>query len=149
MYSREDLMNALNQINSTHKYTMVLTAPVLGKDTASKAVKITTKMGKVTASLSRNTVELLAKDRFSTAEFWIENTDGSIFGFKQPKLDPASEKLFKLIPLGNGKFAIGFANDTVPGVKAGQTKTAKILVTAMGNNTGKPNLTLSLKVQIK
>ena len=149
MYTRADLMNALNQINSTHKYTMVLTAPVLGKDTASKAVKITTKMGKVTASLSRSTVELLEKDRFSTAEFWFEGTDGNAFGFNQLRLDPASEILFKLIPLANGKYAIGFANDTVPGVKAGQTKTAKILVTAMGNNTGKPNLTLSLKVQIK
>ncbi|MCR5138279.1 MAG: hypothetical protein K6C12_14525 [Oscillospiraceae bacterium] len=141
-----------NLVHSSHTYTMTMSAPVLGKVTTSKVIKLPVKMGKVSAALNPGTVQLLAKDRYSTALFRVENTDGYAIGidFSKVELNKASRDTFNLIPLGNGLFSIGFKGDKLPsGFKAGQSKTAKLDITYYGNNNDKPNLTLTLKVQIK
>lgn len=111
------------------------------------------KRGSVKVSAGRTTGSLLLKDRYdTTAPITLTVADQSVFGIERVELDGASQKWFRLIELGNGSYAIGWKNNTLPAgtlaLKPGAAKTVKLQIYMQGGLSSKPTTTVSVKVSI-
>lgn len=87
---------------------------------------------------SRGLLTISAEDDTLADIDWVKTAAAfSAPGNKQP--------FFKLIPLGKNSCAIGYAGENFPSAKSG---TVKLPVYLKGNGSGKPNATLSVKVEL-
>ena len=121
----------------------------MGIESYSADYKLPIKMAAVKLE-TVSAVKLLLSDRFSNGEFDIVPKDDSVKAVKTVALDAASAKLFELHEVGSGRWAIGFKDNKIPaGLKLGGSKTVKLSITFEGNETGKANTTVSLKVNLK
>lgn len=121
----------------------------VGIESYSADYKLPIKMAAVKLN-ALSPVKLLLSDCYSNGEFDILPKDTSVKPVDSITLDAASAKLFELHEVGNGRWAIGFKDNQIPaGLKLGGSKTVKLSITFEGNETGKANTTLSLKVNLK
>ena len=121
----------------------------VGIESYSADYKLPIKMAAVKLN-ALSPVKLLLSDCYSNGEFDIVPKDTSVKPVDSITLDAASAKLFELHEVGNGRWAIGFKDNQIPaGLKLGGSKTVKLSITFEGNETGKANTTLSLKVNLK
>ena len=133
-----------------------------------KPVTVTASMGKVNVLTDQKEGQLLLNDRNDVAVFslseknygWMSSLPGDCFSHVE--LDSASRTLFDLVSpdleaLGyasgvssDGTIRIGWKNQAIPEgklkPKAGSSKTVKLSVWMWGNNSDKPNATISLKI---
>ena len=117
---------------------------LLPEFSAFKEYKLTIKKG--SAKLTVSNATLYIGDRFSTDVVTLTPTDPNLNGFKVE----CTDAIFDVKQVdGTGGVTIGFKDGKTTGLKAGQTKTVKLAVTFDGNNTGKQDATVSVKVQIK
>ena len=117
-----------------------------------KDYNLSIKKGSAKVSATPSTVTLYARDRFSQATIDLKATDSKLTAIKEVAISETakSPSPFHLFSVGGNTYAIGFKNNELPkGFKAGQTKTVKLNVFFEGNLTGKPDATVSVKVQIK
>ena len=116
----------------------------------SKAVTLKVVQGKAKVSQSVKTVTLLKTDRYSRGEVVLTLPDGTLAGIAEVVLVSPKDKqglpLFELKDLGNGRYAIAYYGDKITTTKAA---TVKLQVRLLGNETAKPNATLSVKVTFK
>ena len=119
-------------------------------------VNLTVKMGAAKITQSVKAVTLLADDCYDRAAVKLTTADPTLSDIDHVELVPPRDKLkrdvFALTELGGGEYAIGYScygNDEprlpLPGFKGG---TAKLNVFLVGNNSGKPNATLSVSVKL-
>ena len=138
-------------LNHSEKYTATLTVKADGT-TLTKTISLPVKQGSAKVTQSTKALQLLLHDRYDTDNVTIAVTDDTLRGinYARTTLDATSANSFKLEYLGNGEYAIGYLNNTVSsGFKVNTTKTVKLSVFLLGNNTTKPNATISVKVTIK
>ena len=128
------------------KYSVTIASKVdwmTGKGTT-KEFKLTIKKG--SAKLTASNATLYIGDRFSTDVVTLTPTDPNLNGFKVE----CTDAIFDVKQVdGTGGVTIGFKDGKTTGLKAGQTKTVKLAVTFDGNNTGKSDAAVSVKIQIK
>lgn len=131
-----------NGADSSAKYTVAFRAMIGGKQIVSKAIPLSVKMSAVKVSQSVKTISLLKKDRFDSKILEITVPDGTkIHHITQTESSVSS---FAVEDLGLGRYAISFRNNRVPP----KGTTIKLNVYLVGNLTGKPNATVSVKVNI-
>jgi hypothetical protein len=101
-------------------------------------------MGKAKITQSTKTLTLLKRDKNSSAEFTLGTTDPAL---KITSVQITNDKLglYKLTELGTGQYAISYSGRMLAAPKKGTT--LKLAVTLAGNNTGKPNATVSLAIK--
>lgn len=107
--------------------------------------------GSVKVSADRNTEALYLKDRYDTSgAITLSYIDPSLSGIDHVELDADSQKWFRLIDLGNNRYALGWKDSVLPSgalaLKAGKVKKVKLNVFMTGNITAKPNATVTIKV---
>ena len=112
---------------------------------SSKAVALSVKQGAARLGISSKSVTLLKTDRYSRGNLLLSVMDPSLAGIARVELDSKSKNssLFSLLDLGGGRYAIGYAGGLITTSKA---QTVKLQVYLIGNETAKPNTTLSVKV---
>lgn len=121
----------------------------MGIESYSADYKLPIKMAAVKLN-ALSPVKLLLSDCYSNGEFDIVPKDTSVKPVDSITLDAASAKLFELHKVGSERWAIGFKDNKIPaGLKLGGSKTVKLSITFEGNETGKANTTVSLKVNLK
>jgi hypothetical protein len=103
-------------------------------------IKITKGSAKITADVK--TVQLLKNDRYSYAKINLLLPSG-LSGIKSAVLDAKSDERFDLVDNGGGSLELHLDQSNPLTTKG----TAKILVTLEGNNTGKPDATISVSVK--
>ena len=101
-------------------------------------------MGKVKVTQSSKTVTLLKRDKNSSAVFTLGTTDPAL---KIAAVQITNDKLglYKLTELGSGQYAVSCTSRMLLAPAKGPT--LKLAVTLAGNNSGKPNATISLAVK--
>lgn len=115
-------------------------------NTSSKAVKLPLKMGSATINQSVKTVTLSKVDRFDRQTVKLSLTDNTLYDISLADVSFAGTSAgLEVKPLGNSEFAVGYANNTLPG--SFKNGTAKLNVTLLGNGTGKANKTISVSVK--
>ena len=116
----------------------------------SPKVSFTVKTGTAKMKVT-GTPTLYLKDWHSQGKFTLTNTDLTLNGIADVKIkDPKYENMFELYKYGNGKqFAIGFNGNPIE-TGASRLKTASITLSIWhtGNNTAKPDSTVTLKVTL-
>ena len=117
---------------------------------SSKELAVTIKMGSAGVAASEKTVTLLIDDCNDQALLTLKATEAALAGIARVEMispqDKKGHDAFELIPLGSGKYAIGYNGNKLPlpGFKGG---TVKLNVFLRGNATGKPNATVSVSVK--
>lgn len=136
-------------LSHADKYTVkAVCGGVTSKDVVLKLVQ-----GKATVSQSTKAVTLLKTDRYSRGQVLLYLTDPTIAGIKDVKIvspmDKAKRPYFTLTDLGSGLYAVQFNESLLPAdIAKLKAQTVKLQVFLQGNETDKPNATLSLKVNI-
>ena len=113
---------------------------------SAKATVLTVKQGAARLSLSPKSVSLVKTDRYSRGEVVLTVTDKALAGVAHVELDSKSAGLFDLTDLGGGRYTISYAGGVITTAKA---RTVSLRVFLIGNQTAKPNATLSVKVSFK
>lgn len=131
--------------SSASKYSVAYTGMVDGVRMSTKPVSISVKMGTAKMTQSTKEVTLLKKDRFDSAIVHLAPADGALSRIARVEQDSTSAALYTVVDLGNGNFAITF-KDFRPASKAA---TVKLNVYLVGNQTSKPNASVSVKVTLK
>ena len=139
----------VNHLTEKYSVSMVLDN---GVESAKLALKI--KMGTSKVTQSTKTVQLLKDDRFSRGSVVLGTKDAALSPIDWEKTaaafastkDRNGNAFFTLRPLENGECAVCYAGNVMnPAVKSG---IVKIKVFFEGNVSGKPNATLSVKVNL-
>ena len=139
--------------HTADRFKVSLAATMDGTPVSSPQVALTVKMGAVKLTQSTKTVTLLKTDRYSrgmlklgTADAGLAeiNWDRTAASFVSPK-DKAGNPFFELKYLGGGEYAIGYAGSVIRTTK---NATVKLPVYLVGNNSAKPNATLSVSVRL-
>ena len=101
-------------------------------------------MGKAKITQSTKTLTLLKRDKYSSAVFTLTPTDPAL---KITSVRITNDKLglYQLTELGTGQYAISYSGRMLAAPKKGTT--LKLAVTLAGNNTNKPNATISLAIK--
>lgn len=131
--------------DSSVKYSVVFSARVGSQTVTTKSVPITVKMGTVKVAQSTKEVTLLKSDRYDSASFRLLPADNALSAIDHVEQDSTSAAQYTVVDLGNGDFAITF-RDFRPASKAA---TVKLNVYLVGNQTSKPNASVSVKVTLK
>ena len=130
-------------------YSLGLRFTENGQEVVTKSpAAIPIKMGTAKLTQSTKAVQLLKNDRYSYEEFIIGSDDETLSGIKDVQIIDKTNT-FAIDNLGNGKFAIHFANSQVSAaaLKA-KSMSVKLDVFLEGNKTSKANASLSLKVNL-
>lgn len=116
-----------------------------------KPVKLPVKMGSVKIDQSVKTVNLLKDDRYDTATVKLSLTDDSLYDISGARVVLLEKNdCLSLTPLGNGEYAIGYKNNTLPDqVLRGKIKgtSAKLNVYLTGNGGSAVNKTITVTVK--
>ena len=109
-----------------------------------KPVALPLTMGSAKVTQSTKTVTLLKRDRNSSAEFTLATTDPAL---KIASVQITNDKagLYALTEIGSGQYALSYSGRMLTAPTKGTT--LKLAVTLAGNNSGKPNATISLAVK--
>jgi hypothetical protein len=139
---------------STTKYKAKVVATFEnGQKAESPLVSITVKTG--TAKMkATGTPTLYLKDKNSRGKFTLTSDDLTLNAIKDLKdggveIKDQKYKMFELYDYGNGQYAIGFKDNTVTAAAAKlKIVSIPINIRHKGNNTAKPDATVTLKVTI-
>ena len=116
-----------------------------------KPVKLPIKMGSVKIDQSAKTVNLLKDDRYDTATVKLSLTDDSLYDISGARVILVEKNdCLSLTSLGNGEYAIGYKNNTLPDqVLRGKIKgtSAKLNVYLTGNGGSAVNKTITVTVK--
>ena len=96
-------------------------------------------------------VSLVSTDRLSSAVIALKPVRED-YRIASAQLDAASAKLFQLVPIEGvqNQWALSYKSSRLPAdLKPGSSKSVKINLFFEGNVTGKPNLSTTVKVNIK
>lgn len=133
------------EVDASLKYRAELTFPGLA-DSKPAYTNLTVRSctAKVEAS---NGIALYKSDRFSRDTFRLTAADKTLDSIIRVEIkDPKYRKIFEVYSYGNGEFAIGFANNTVPVEKL----PARLVLNVYTSNAqyAKPVASVTLKIQV-
>ena len=113
----------------------------------SKPVKLSLKMGAAKVTANTKTVTLSKYDRYDRQSVILSLDDDTLYdiGMADVVMNDRSGYL-TLIELGNGEYAIGYANNRLPG--SAKQVNVKLSVTLCGNGSGRANATIPITVKI-
>ena len=94
---------------------------------------------------STKTVDLLKRDKYSSAEIRLTPTDSQL-SIDRVELDTKSGQIYKLERLSDDTWVLCYLNHEFRNQKSG---TVKLNVFLTGNRTETPNVKVSVKVNIK
>ena len=133
-------------LDPTLKYTISMSSENMYAKAESKAISLSVKQGSVKVSQSTKRVNLYKSDRFSRRYVMLSIADETVLPIDRIELQNADKSLFEVLDFGNGLCAIGFKDSRVaPKVRNGSIK---LNVFLQGNDTAKPNATVSLSVNV-
>lgn len=134
------------QLDITWKYRFQMSFPDVS-DSKEGYLVLPVKSGSAKVTQGADAV-LYKKDRNSRADIVFNITDETLNPIADVRIkDAKMAALYELYDYGNGQYGIGFKDNTVAsGVKSGSVA---LEIYFDGNASGKPNATLSLKLQIK
>ena len=127
------------------KYSVAVCTRINGEEKTSNHVKLSVKQGPVKVKSSAASLTLHKKDRFSRAVFTLSIADGTVKPMAYIDMDAASAQKFRLIELGNGAWALGYKDNTLPA--SFRASTVKLSVYAQDCDA--PLGTVKLKVSYK
>ena len=149
-----NLKDGLKNFNAdpTCKYKAKLVADFergSGYEIESALIPITVKTGTAKVKAA-GTPKMYLKDKNSRGKFTLTSTDLTLNGIADVKIKDAKyQNMFELYNYGNGQFAIGFVGDpSKTGAAKLKSATVTLNVWHTGNNTAKPDSTVTLKVTI-
>ena len=132
-----------------YKVQMVSTLDGLEKPVESAQTSISVKMGSAKLTMLSSGTTLFAKDKNDRAELIFTAKDETLNQVVDIKIKDSKYKdLFQIIPYGNGEFAIGFAIGMADSSVQGKAITLNLNVFVEGNETGKANATMKLKLTV-
>jgi len=138
-------------IDPTDKYSAIVSASIgtmhgnYWVETA-KPVKLTVKQGSIKLTPSTKSVNLYKNDRFSEQEVTLQISDTTINPIREIAILGEEHPFFEIERTDYDKFTVGFLGDEIdPTVKNG---TLKVGVWLIGNETEKPNATVSVSVKV-
>ena len=104
-------------------------------------------MGAAKVTASTKTVTLSKYDRYDRQSVVLSLDDDTLYdiGKADVVMNDRSGYL-TLIELGNGEYAIGYANNRLPG--SAKQVNVKLSVTLCGNGSGRANATIPITVKI-
>ena len=149
-----NLKDGLKNFNAdpTCKYKAKLVADFergSGYEIESALIPITVKTGTAKVKAT-GTPTLYLKDKNSRGKFTLTSTDLTLNGIAKAEIkDQKYKDMFELYNYGNGQFAIGFKDNKVSAAAAKlKSATVTLNVWHTGNNTAKPDSTVSVKVTL-
>ena len=134
-------------LNHGWKYSATVKLPTLpaAESTCTKTVALKIIQGKAAVTQSTKAVELLKRDKYSAATVKLTPAESGL-KIDRVELDAKSAALYDLVRLGDDTWELSYLDHTFKNQRNG---TVKLQVFLSGNETLKPNVTLSLKVTIR
>ena len=119
------------------------------EDYTTKPVKLPVKMGTAKIVQSTKTVTLSKSDCFDRKSVFLSLDDQTMYDIRLARIEFVDKSNnLTLTELGNGEYAIGYANNVLPkGIDKMKTSNVKINVFLQGNNSSKPNASISVAVK--
>ena len=133
-------------LDPTLKYTISMSSENMYAKAESKAISLSVKQGSVKVSQSTKRVTLYKSDRFSRRYVMLSIADETVLPIDRIELQNADKSLFEVLDFGNGLCAIGFKDSRV--AHKVRNGSIKLNVFLQGNDTTKPNATVSLSVNV-
>lgn len=135
-----------NGANSTVKYSVGFRADVKGdgSEITAKPIALSVKMGSAKLTADVKAVTLLKKDRYDTASVCFIPADDSLSEIDYIRLDKTSAAKLEVEQLSGQIFALGYKAQQIQDL--GKGITAKLEIFLKGNQTTKPNATVTVKV---
>lgn len=133
-----------NGADSSAKYTVSFKAVVNGKTVTSSPTTLPVKMGTLKAVSNVKSVTLLKNDRYDSKTIYITLPE-DVCEVDHLGQDGVSAGLYTVTDLGGSAYRIAF-RDRIPASKG---STIKLNIYLKGNLTGKPNASVSVKVNLQ
>ena len=133
-------------LDHSQKYTATLTATFANGETAVATGALKLKMGSAKLTLKADSMTMFANDKHSRVNVSFSSADSALNEVARVELDPKLANQFELFDYGNGQYAIGFKDGTVPA----KLTSANIALNVWleGNETAKANASVKVKVSI-